>query len=182
MSLTISKNILHPAIRIEASGWQTTIGSLNQHGWKIEMQYYPDRLSHVFYLRNPSKFMTGMCHITDEYVQVLAGGQYPIAYMDERVLLRAEFYERIHIPQVELHSVDVGEPMSPYMVSNNAEDWMIYTADNNQTEIIVSPDKVSMLLEQIREAQDPRAKEIIHSQHRRESFGIQTEAKILAFG
>lgn len=113
---------------------------------------------------------------------MLPGTDMPIAYMDERVLMRAELYQEMRVPKAELYSVDIAEPISPvHMLSGGDNEWMMYTPDTSNN-IIVTPDKVPMLLEEIRKAQEPRAKEIIHSQMKRESRIIRTEAKILSFG
>ena len=86
------------------------------------------------------------------------------------------------MPRVELYSMDIGAPIQPLerMVGGDHE-WMIYTADR-ESEIIVTPEKVPMLLEEIRKAQAPRAKEILLSQRKREYQELETKAKILSFG
>lgn len=182
MSLTNYRNILNPHIVVHADGWQTTLGELSKRGWFVEMMYEPQYMAQRFVLRNPSKYMTGSCHIEDEYVQMIQGTSQPIAYMDERVLVRAEFYQEMRVPKAEVFSVDIAEPIRPpYDLRGDDNEWMMYTPDNSNS-IIVTPDKVPMLLEEIRKAQEPRAKEIIHSQMKRDSRVIKTEAKILSFG
>ena len=89
----------------------------------------------------------------------------------------------MQIPRVELYEAEVGIPRLPtYSMEGDDNDWMIYSADRQSESIIVTPESVPMLLEEIRKAQLPRAKEILHSQRKREVPEIQTMAKILAFG
>lgn len=182
MNLVNYKNILNPYIKVEADGWVTTIGDLSRKGWLVETIYEHNYMAQRFVLRNPSKYMTGTCHIEDEYIQMCQGSGLPIAYMDERVLIRAEFYQEIRLPRAEVHQVDIAEPIAPvHTLKGDDKEWMLYTPDNSSS-VIVTPDKVPYLLEEIRKAQEPRAKEIIHSQMKRESRIVKTEAKILSFG
>lgn len=182
MSLTNCRNILNPHIAVHADGWQTTIGELSRRGWLVEMMYEPYTEAQRFMLRNPSKYMTAGCHIEDDYLQMIQGTSQPIAYLDERVLIKAEFYQEMRIPKAEIWSVDVAEPIRPVSdLRGEDSEWRMYTPDSGSS-IIVTPDKVPMLLEEIRKAQEPRAKEIIHSQMKRDSRLIKTEAKILSFG
>ena len=178
-----SKSIVHPGAKIVADGWYSDVVTLQRSGWLIETSYQYDRMSTVLYIRNPSKFMTGRCYIDEGYIQMMAGRGTPIAYMDQTVLLRAELYQEMRIPKMDLYQVEVGEPMcNPSCTSMADNEWMMYTADKDSTDIIVTPESVPMLLEEIRKAQMPRAKEILHSQRKREVPEIQTMAKILAFG
>ena len=185
MSLTnySSRHIIHPGTRVEADGWHSDVITLQRSGWLIEVEYAVDMMATVFYMRNPSKHMVGRCYIDDGHIQRMYGSNSPIAYMDQSVLLKADMYKELMVPKMDLQQVEVGEPMmDPAYHYGRDIEWMIYTADNNATDIIVTPESVPRLLEEIRKAQMPRAKEILHSQRKREAPEIQTMAKILAFG
>lgn len=177
-------HVLDPFAEIRADGWKSDIGTLVQHGWEIELQDRQEFDACELYLRNPSKNMVGHCRLdklNPKFAPSSKGTM--IAYMDEQILLQATMHREMHIPKMELFSVEVGRPTRPIESMTGQEyEWDMYTADKQETEIIVTPEKVPFLLEAIREAQMPRAKEIIHSQHRREYQKLEAKATILAFG
>jgi len=175
--------VIHPKAEVRADGWSSTIGTLHKYGWEIEFSksYEYDGVS--VYLRNPSKNMVGTCNIDGMQIHSTYGNAGPLVYMDEQILLKADLYRQIQRPKLELFSMDVGRPTRPLDAMRGEEhEWDLYTADKQETEIIVTPEKVPMLLEEIRKAQAPKAKEIIHSQHRREYQKLEAKATILAFG
>jgi hypothetical protein len=182
MALANYNSIINPRVVVQADGWHSTIGELTQYGWTIELAEDPYVRSHQLYMRNPSKGMVGRCMLTDEYLQVfpMLNGK-PICYMDERLLIRAEMYQEMRVPRAEIYPVQVGE-LKQYPHQELCEsDWIIYSSTAEAPEIIVTPEKVPMLLEAIREAQEPRAKELLHSQRKRELRELETKAKILTF-
>jgi hypothetical protein len=153
------------------------------NGWRIEAQFDHQYLRHNFYMRSPTVDMVGRCYITAEDMEVVNGGDYPIAYMDERILIKADLYTQMQIPRGEVVNVDIGVPViHPSQMRGEDHEWMIYTADQQGTELIITPEKIPEIMKLIVEAQEPRAREIIHSQRQREFPKLQTKAKILAFG
>ena len=176
-------HILDPFAEIRADGWKSDIGTLVQHGWEVELQDRHEFDACELYLRNPSKNMVGHCRLDNHHSKFVQGHSGMIAYMDEQILLQASMHREMQIPQMDLYSVGVGRPTIPIERMTGKEyEWQMYTADKQETEIIVTPEKVPFLLEAIREAQMPRAKEIVHSQHRREYQKLEAKATILAFG
>lgn len=182
--------IIHPRTEIIADGWRSTAGELIHHGWHFEKQYQMEYLATIVLIRNPSSGMVGRTRIADESMhrQDYYPTYPPYMLFDEQLVLKAELYKEMQIPQGEVYEVRVGECMrSPDCIRGTRElDESIfrwYTPDNKDTqEIIVTPDKVPMLLEEIRKAQEPRAKEILSSQRKRDMQELSTKAKILSFG
>lgn len=164
------------------------MGELHHNGWYIELAHEPEYRAYRLLLRNPTRGMVGGCRITDEYLMMIPRRDHlPLVYLDEQLLVKAEFFREMQLPKMDVFTVDVAEPMTNPMHMVGRDDlrheWMIYTPDNNGQDIIVTPDKVPMLLEQIVAAQEPRAKEIMASQYKRERLGsMRTTAKILTFG
>lgn len=183
MSFSIPRHgVIHPLAEVRAGGWTSSIDELRRYGWVIEYSEVPmsDRLN--IYFRNPSKNMVGSCYVDYDHIQNAMGREGILLYLDEQILLEMETSRQIHMPSAELFELDVGKPMrSVDTLQGDNNDWVLYTADKQRTEIIVTPEKIPMLLAEIRKAQEPRAKEIIHSQHRREYQKLEAKATILSF-
>lgn len=187
--------ILDPRTRVVCDGWESSVDRLVRTGWHFEAFYEPHILATKIYVKNPSKYMVGHFVVEDidrqrrmtatEYSCFMAYNY--IYFGGEEILLRGEMYKEMQIPNVELQELRVGEPMYPpgyYRGLSEMDEsmWRWYTPDDeNTSEIIVTPDKVPYLMEKILEAQEPRAKEIIHSQRKRD-IQLHTSAKILSFG
>jgi hypothetical protein len=71
--------------------------------------------------------------------------------------------------------------MNPYDSVRTFDDFEIFTKDKVPEEFVVNPSKIGELLAKIREAQEPRAKEILKKQRRRDEVGetLKVDAKIL---
>ena len=173
-------HILHPAAEIYAGGWRSDIGTLVRYGWKIDLQEDPGSYdAYKLYVRNPDKGMVGTCTIENLHIQQFQGQWGAIAYMDEQLLIRTEMHREMQIPQATLYEVGVG---IVHEHPSGELHWQMYTPDKQETEIIVTPEKIPRIMEEILKAQMPRAKEIIHSQRRREYQKLEAKATILAFG
>jgi len=172
--------IIHPAVEVHAGGWKSDVGTLTRHGWMVELQKNVDNYhdSITLYFRNPNKYMVGKCIISDLHMKQYETQWGAVAYLDEQILVKADMYREMQIPQTALHEVGVGEA---YHTSGYHAEFQMYSPSKQETEIIVTPEKVGELLEKIREAQAPRAKEIIHSQHKRDYRKLEARATILAF-
>ena len=184
--------VIDPSTRIYCDGWESTAYSLVQNGWYMEKQYDQMYMATRFVMRNPSKCMVAQCMIEEERYQnhpsMYSQGT-PILYFNgEALLIKAEMYKELKIPVGELQEIKVGEPMcDPSMYRGLREYdesmWRYYTpsGDKDTQELIVTPDKIPMLLDEIRKAQEPAARENIMSQHKRGLTELKTKAKILAF-
>ena len=176
------KGVINPLTKVVADGWESNLGTLHRFGWKTEFFEDIARQSFNILFRNPTKRMVGRCSLDFLNVWDTYSPHGPLVYLDEQLLIKADMYREIEIPRVELFELHVGKPMMPIeSLRGNSGEWKIYTSDAQETEIIVTPERVPMLLEEIRKAQMPRAKELIHSQHRREYRELETKAKILSF-
>lgn len=172
--------LIHPQAEIYAGGWKSDVGTLTRYGWVVELQKEAHLYdSCVLYVRNPSKHMVGRCTIENLHMKQYETHYGAVAYMDEQILVKADMYRDMQIPRMELWEVGVAEVHNEHA---RVVDLQMYTPDKQETEIIVTPEKVGMLLEKIREAQVPKAKKIIHNQHKRDYQKLEAKATILAFG
>lgn len=180
--------VIDPRIDVHCDGWHSRVGELVNNGWHFEREYDQCYMSTRFLIRNPSKGMVGFCMVDEQAFGDIYTTNIPWLYFGpETLLLRAEIYKEAYVPNVEFLEVKVGEPMVPPhhlrgIREMDESKWRIYTpnGDDKADEIIVTPEKIPFLLDAIREAQKPTAKDIMRKQ-RKAAPELTTRAKILSF-
>jgi len=172
--------VFNPETRLVWEYWEARISSLMQIGWDFkveELSYY-----------------RGVRLLGQKQQQRLVSETIPISLMHDQHLrgirdlrVNVSIAERIEFIGSELpvvanmESVVIGISMNPYDSVRTFDDFEIFTKDKVPEEFVVNPSKIGELLAKIREAQEPRAKEILKKQRRRDEVGetLKVDAKIL---
>jgi len=180
MALINSHDITHPIIaariRVIAGPFESTIGKMQQMGWRFEVAENTYRGTVNLRGVNPLGMAFGT-EIPYDNVQHL-----PFIYVTHEAVLAVDIARRVEMPVMQYEAAEVGDQVrSAYDM-----DFVIYeygmVAGNQPKEIIAEPKTVQELLKEIESLQQPRAKEILAEQRKREGMEqIHLEAKILSF-
>jgi len=177
----IERAIFHPSVEVHSGPWVARMGDLNHAGWKFEVEMGDYGREARVAARNPLSGMVGMFRTPAEVFKHQVSNN--ALYFPEQLILTGErgVFREMQIPRMEdMVRADVGtmirmEPVAEFQILKPY-------ADDEPQEIIVTPDKVPMLLEEIRKAQEPAARELLHRQNRRDGLQLmRQEAKILTF-
>lgn len=184
--------VIDPRTEFRAGAFRATARDLYCDGWKIESQTKDFGRVLMIGLRNPHHDIVGICEL------VIGGGGYlqhhiipPYLYIRPDAVIDARLSRRIEMPRFEFSPMLLGEalcdPRLGGAIPMKEIEMMIYSAENNQDkepdELIVMPEDIPGLLQKIRQAQEPRAREILANERKRDSMSqLQMKAKILTFG
>jgi len=176
--MDFTKAILHPGVKVFAGVWTSDVYSLSRAGWKFDVSLAVDygRTIQVM-LRNPLSGMVGGFVVNRSHFEMARGAE--VLYFREDILIEKEhaFFRTMRIAPVDLLQADVG-----VAINTQETEFREYTPEEERgpQEIIVTPEKVPELLERIRAAQEPRARELLRKQEHRDRMSVLfPAAKIL---
>jgi hypothetical protein len=182
------ENLLHPSIEIEWAGMRSDIRRMSIGGWVFQMIRHADAYRSQLVFKNSHCGAVGYCREVDE--GELMDLHYRGSFDPSRliggksvIVLGSEVRNRFHVQMEMAYSI---ESVSVGLVRPNGElvTFDPHTKEDQQPEeLIVIPEDVPELLEKIRQAQQPRAKEILRDQRKRNELSeLSMKAKILTFG
>jgi len=179
----LERLVSDPRVEVRAGPWSAPMGLLMRHGWRFEGAPVDYCREVRIVGRNPSSGIIGYFTVPDMFQYEYAPRHF---FLPEDLVICNEhgLYREITAPDIFDDSTDVELGRFNRM----AERVTILTPydERESQEIIVTPDRVPYLLEEIRKAQEPSARELLGRQRRREEMEIPKElkqkAKILSFG
>lgn len=175
---------IHPGLEIRAGCWRSNAYHMMQSGWDFELYHEPQFFETYLMMCNRQNDMVARAHLGDPYKYA---NKFPdILHIPSDAVVEASINRSIQMPVAawEITPISVG------MVDSHARtpaEYIVYTAkkDDGPQEIIITPERIPEVLEQIRKAQEPAARELLHKQRRREERAelksFQLQAKILSF-
>jgi hypothetical protein len=177
----IDRVVLDPSIEVCSGPWTARLVDLNSAGWKFEVELGDFGRDVRVAARNPHSGMVGMFRGPRDVFRYQV--DHRVLYFPEEVILTNDvgMFREMHVPMMS----DLIEAEAGKMISMQPVEFVIYKPykDEESQDIIVTLDKVPMLLEEIRKAQEPAAQELLHRQRKREGLErFKQEAKILTFG
>lgn len=174
--------VFDPRIVIHAGPWESTVGKMISNGWEIIRSRNEWDMSYTICLRHKHlNRMSNFMVIRD--FEAIHTPNY--LYFNDSIVLTAQICESVmsHAKINEFDSnVLCGEV---YYGSHQKEMLVEYTPSSilqipEPEDIIVIPEKIPELLEKIREAQIPRAREILADNRRKlQKENCITSARIL---
>ena len=168
--------VLPPGIKVFAGPFKSTVWDMVRAGWSFECELDVSNDRTLILGKSP----VGLIFINRiETIQFRYTNDFEYMYVPEDAILQANISREMHMPVLDLVTMDIGESINP-----NSE-LRIYNPlieRNNIDNIIIKPENVPELLKKINEAQEPRAREILLNQQKRNEFiDLSVKAKILTF-
>jgi len=181
------RNLLHPFIEIQWAGMRSTVDHMSRQGWEFEMIRHEEFQDCQLVFRNINHDAVGYCRKVDQYrimdmhmssydrpnPSLMVGGPANISF-------DATMHKRIEtqLPMdYSIHKMSVG------IMRPDGEVYIIEShKDDAPEELIIMPEDIPDLMAKIRKVQEPRAREILANQRKRQELSeLNTKATILSF-
>jgi len=181
----LNEAVFHPDVEVRAGPWRARMRELTYAGWRFEMEVSDFGRDTRILARSPHSGMVSMFRGPTDVFRYQVSRD--AVYFPEEVALSNEVgvFKEMRIPTLaesDLLSVNVGMPIRMDMGMEPEFHFITPYTNDDPPEIVVTLDKVPMLLEEIRKAQEPAARELLHKQRKRDDLQkFKQEAKILSF-
>lgn len=161
-------------IPVEMAGWRSDTYALQQHGWQISAEQRIDMRTIQIVLHHPETkaYLMSMVEELDYFrmdrAEMLARMSMRVNQLPSGFMFQ---HHNGHQPFLGMMPVDA-TPHIVEMEKSSLEDLMVFRPLPKE-ELIVAPDTVPGLMDKIIALQDPKIKELIAEQRKRETRGEQ---------
>jgi hypothetical protein len=188
MASSFDRALIHPHAEVRAGAWTTSPAALYSHGWKMEV--VTRDLNRTLYvgLRSPAGMVTAMemDGFRTRHIEMMEHKGVMVLYFNERAVISNEVgvfrQMQVWFDPGDMMNLEVGRMGGEPYNGNSFMHLYQPIIKSEPQEIIVTPEKIPMLLEEIRKAQEPRARELLHKHHQQDDLRkLEQKATILTF-
>lgn len=183
--------VIDPHTEVHVGAFVARVGGMLNDGWQFEREFQTNdhmmERTVLIMAKNPRSGAVGKMYTTN---QIGRQGEPvpmpPYLYFPPEIMIEMRMFREMHMPRFDLRPVEVGEPVPGQALRVSEQEMMIYEANNKEgnepQELIVMPEDIPELMSKIQQAQNPRAKEMLANERKRNGMKeLQMKAKILTF-